>query len=161
MNTKGNNISLPSANVTLGMSPTDTVLPKVGLKASLSVCWYADIGRGRGMAGNGGTFSIAGFSIIGLTPGGRGGGRLLACASSAEGTWGLRRRERGREANLFLRCSGKDDFLAGPSNDIPKVSQTVAAHVFKKLIITDNIDNKEPSEQRNKPGILFTASSEG
>lgn len=35
---KDEHLSLPSANVTLGMSPTDTDLPKVGLKASLSVC---------------------------------------------------------------------------------------------------------------------------
>ena len=72
------------------------------------------MGRGRGTAGNGGTFSDGGFSVIGVAPGGRGGGRLLACARSADEMRGFTHRDRGREANLFLRCSGKDDFLARP-----------------------------------------------
>lgn len=122
MNIKGNNILLFLVNVIFGMFFIDIVLFKVGLKVFFFVCWYVDIGRGRGMVGNGGIFSIVGFFIIGLIFGGRGGGRLLVCVSLVEGIWGFRRRERGREVNFFLRCLGKDDFLVGFLNDILKVS---------------------------------------
>lgn len=95
------------------MSPTDTDLLTPGLTGTSCVWSYAEAGRGRGTAGKGGTFSDGVFSIAGVAPGGRGGGRLLACADLFEGSLIPRRRP---VASRCLRSSGKDDFLTGPLN---------------------------------------------